>query len=499
MPREAGSSPKWRAAGPPAIGAVVGGIVATLVLSASAHATNFPVSNNDDAGNGSLRAAIEAANAAPNPPHLIDATDVTGTIALQAPLPNLTGNFEIRGPGASTLTVRRANIMGLFRVFTVDASAQITLSGLTIANGLTPDTVGMNRGGGILTSGKLTMLRTAVSGNSGQAGGGIYNTGGELAVRSSTVSGNTARETSAGGRGGAGIHNDGNGTATVANTTVSGNTTAGRGGGIYNDSASGGTSSVTIANSTVADNAGAGANLFNESEGPISFRSTIVSDPVGTPENCGGAGGGSSRIMSQGYNLASDASCNLTATADQPNTNPMLGSLAANGGPTRTMALLPSSPAIDKGIRNGLTADQRGLKRPVVFPQIPSAPGGDGTDIGAFEVQTLPPPPPPPPNGPSNDFTFGKVKKNKKRGTAKLTVNVPGPGDLELARTKKVKGAEKRAASEGSVKLKLKPMGKAKKKLADKGRAKVKAGVTFIPDGGDPNTKSKRVKLARRP
>jgi hypothetical protein len=98
---------------------------------------------------------------------------------------------------------------------------------------------------------------------------------------------------------------------------------------------------------------------------------------------------------------------------------------------------------------------------------------------------------------PSNEFTFGKVKKNKKKGTAKLPVDVvEGPGDIELAKTKKVKGSEKRADSEGNTeKLKVKPKGKAKKKLEDKGKAKVKAEVTYTPDGGDPNTKTKKVKL----
>lgn len=46
--------------------------------------------------------------------------------------------------------------------------------------------------------------------------------------------------------------------------------------------------------------------------------------------------------------------------------------------------------------------------------------------------------------------------------------------------------------------LKVKPKGKAKKKLADEGRAKVKAEVTYTPDGGDPNTKSRKVKLAKK-
>ena len=116
---------------------------------------------------------------------------------------------------------------------------------------------------------------------------------------------------------------------------------------------------------------------------------------------------------------------------------------------------------------------------------------------------------PPPDDGllPSNDFSFGKLKRNKKRGTAKLPVEVPGPGEVELAKTKKVKpdteqlkAAAAATAQEGGIeaKLTIKPKGKAKKKLNRKGKAKVKAKVTYTPDGGEPNTQSKRVGLKKR-
>jgi hypothetical protein len=133
-------------------------------------------------------------------------------------------------------------------------------------------------------------------------------------------------------------------------------------------------------------------------------------------------------------------------------------------------------------------------------------------DIGADELVPAPPPPdctsggPPPPNGGpppggdavSNEFSFGKVKKNKKRGTAKLTVSVPGAGELELAKSKKVKGADERVDGAGEAKLRIKPKCKAKGKLNDLGKAKVNAAVTFAPDGGEPSTQSKRVKLVKR-
>ncbi len=99
---------------------------------------------------------------------------------------------------------------------------------------------------------------------------------------------------------------------------------------------------------------------------------------------------------------------------------------------------------------------------------------------------------------PSNEFSFGKSKKNKRKGTAKLTVNVPGPGEVELSKTGKVKPATERAGSQGQVKLLVKPRGKAKTKLAASGKTKVKATVSYTPDNGDRNTKTKRVKLVKR-
>jgi plastocyanin len=111
---------------------------------------------------------------------------------------------------------------------------------------------------------------------------------------------------------------------------------------------------------------------------------------------------------------------------------------------------------------------------------------------------------------PSNDFTLGKVKKNKKTGTAKLTVMVPGPGELELEKTNKVNAdseqvefpqgevGEDYGVNAGNETLSIKPRGKAKKMLNKKGKAKVKANVTYTPTGGSPNTEDKKIKLVKR-
>jgi len=120
--------------------------------------------------------------------------------------------------------------------------------------------------------------------------------------------------------------------------------------------------------------------------------------------------------------------------------------------------------------------------------------GGDGGGGGGGDAGGVPPEE----GGPSNDFSFGKVKKNKRKGTAKLTVNVPGGGELELAKTKKVKADEESPEAAGKEKLSIKPKGKAKKKLNSKGKAKVKANVTYTPDGGTPNTEDKKIKLVKR-
>ena len=114
-----------------------------------------------------------------------------------------------------------------------------------------------------------------------------------------------------------------------------------------------------------------------------------------------------------------------------------------------------------------------------------------GRFCGEVAVDALGPPP-------SNDFRFGGVRVNKKRGSAKLTVNVAGPGKLKLAKTGTTKRKHKRAKESGNEKLSVKAKGKAKKKLNQNGRARVKAKVTYIPDGGEPNTKSKKIKLVER-
>ena len=92
-------------------------------------------------------------------------------------------------------------------------------------------------------------------------------------------------------------------------------------------------------------------------------------------------------LTSRGHNLIGNTQGGSGfVSSDLLNVNPLLGPLRNNGGPTPTMAPSPNSPAIDKGNSFGLTTDQRGAPRPFDFPSIPNASGGDGSDVGAFEL-----------------------------------------------------------------------------------------------------------------
>ena len=78
-------------------------------------------------------------------------------------------------------------------------------------------------------------------------------------------------------------------------------------------------------------------------------------------------------------------------------------------------------------------------------------------------------------------FDLGKLKRNKKKGTAKLEVTgLRTAGELKLS-GKGLK-TQRKSAGPGSAKLKLKPKGKLAKNLKRKGKAKVKAKVVFTPE-----------------
>jgi hypothetical protein len=98
----------------------------------------------------------------------------------------------------------------------------------------------------------------------------------------------------------------------------------------------------------------------------------------------------------------------------------------------------------------------------------------------------------------SNEFIFGKLKLNKKKGTAKLIVQVPGAGSLVLG-GKGVKKSKASAKGAGTVKLPVVSAAKAMKRLTELGKVKLTLKVTFTPAGGAPNTESKKVTLKKLP
>ena len=352
-----------------------------------------------DSGPGSLRAAITQADADGTQDTIAFAPSVRGTITLLSALPDLSGKLILDGPGARVLTVARSAAVGTpaFRIFAVPAGAEVTISGLTIAGG------SAGSGGGISNSGTLTVVDSILSGNStgeGGRGGGIDNSG-RLAVIDSTLIGNNAIQAIItfpppfhGGEVlpgfGGGIANrgmltitdstlfgngavqgggiDNSGTLTITDSTLSGNE-AGEGGGIANRG------TLTITDSTLSgDSAATGGGIANLAEGGATFTASIFNASGGGSFFQGGA------ATSGGHNLFSDAPVLPLRTTDRINTDPRLGPLADNGGPTFTHALLPGSPAIDAGITApGVTSDQRGVPRPQ----------GAAPDIGAFEVRVM--------------------------------------------------------------------------------------------------------------
>jgi len=232
-------------------------------------------------------------------------------------------------------------------------------------------------GGAIYSSNGLYMNNTTVRDNSAPTiGGGLVVDGGATAViENSLVTGNQAAI-------GAGISTL-DGVITLTNVTVSNNTASNNYSGVYS---SGSTTSLFTQNSTIVNNqrtntGGTGYNgLIAASGAAVTMVNTIIANNDG--RNC--LTGSGATLNSQGYNLSSDFTCNLTQTGDQQGVNPLLGALVDNGGPTLTHALLAGSPAVDAGTNGNCPAtDQRGVARPYDGDN-------DGTatcDVGAVEAQ----------------------------------------------------------------------------------------------------------------
>ncbi|MCB1098707.1 MAG: hypothetical protein KDN22_24255 [Verrucomicrobiae bacterium] len=368
-------------------------------LSTTAKGATFVVTITADAGPGSLRQAILDANAAAGADIITFDLGVNGTIQLAGELPILSTDVTIDGPGADELVVSGPASVEV-PVFDILPGVTVEISGLTVSNGgeggirnrgaltINHTTVSDNfaeaKGGGIYNDeGTLTVNYSTISGNSSEAGGGINNNRGNLAVNYSTISGNSAEE-------GGGILNN-EGTLTVAHSTISGNSASSGGGGIFNQ-----VGDAAVVHTTLTGNNDTSiflsGGIFNDAENGSENATLMIGNTILNQGTSGANlvtranGSGIAIVTSQGGNLSSDdASSFLDHPSDKVNTDPMLGTLADNGGPTLTHALVPGSPAIDAGFDDGNlpVTDQRGTG----FPRIVGA----AVDIGAYEAPNLAP------------------------------------------------------------------------------------------------------------
>ena len=231
----------------------------------------------------------------------------------------------------------------------------------------------------------------------------------------STISGNST------GTSGGGISVSGSGLvpgSSIVNSTISGNSAGTSGGGIYNNS------SLDVTLSTITGNsAPSGGGIYDDGQLSVVEISNTILNAGALGENIFNNGG---TVTSHGYNLSSDDGGGyLTGPGDQINTDPLLGPLQDNGGPTFTHALLPGSPAIDAGdpsFSPPPVNDQRGCPFDRVF--------NGRIDIGSFERQPLGgrcltprPRPTPAPRPTPDDSTFsGLLSIERSDQTEKFVV-----------------------------------------------------------------------------
>jgi hypothetical protein len=291
-------------------------------------------------------------------------------------------------------------------------------------------------GGGIINFGTLKIIGSTINNNQSYGvGGGISNSGsgpssgsGPLTIINSTVNGNLANGQHDGkpwGLGG-GIFNFADSAVTFINSTLSNNSGAHSGGGLYGRLA-------VITNSTISGNTASeeGGGIF--ATGGVTIGNTILKAGTSGANIDGNPG----TVTSQGYNLSSDDGGGfLNATGDQINTDPLLGPLQFNGGPTFTHQLLTGSPAINAGDPNFTPPpfyDQRGPDYDRVF--------NGRLDSGSLEVQPAPTPSPPPTPAPTPCGVLTFLSENFDSTTPPalppgwVSDFTPGPADCTPAGT----------------------------------------------------------------
>ena len=306
---------------------------------------------------------------------------------------SITGNSAANGGGINTrqtwVTVSNSTLSN--NTATTDGGAiWVTDLGVTLTDCVIQGNTAGTKGGGVQSQSSLTVTRTTISGNSATSttsgsGGGVSSSSPMLLV-DSTINNNSARY-------GGGIAISSFGTTQIVRSTLSGNTATFRGGGLYAVQSQ----PVVVSHSTITLNtapAAGGGGVGSVRN--VAFRSSVVSGNIGSDVQFTGIN--SNTISSQGYNIVGTG--NSLAKFNQPGdqtgvTDPKLGPLAANGGPTKTHTPLAQSPAIDAGDpaavagMNGVPLyDQRG--KPYARIWDADGVGGGRIDVGAVELQTLP-------------------------------------------------------------------------------------------------------------
>lgn len=352
----------------------------------------------------------------------VDATDDGGVVLLAVGefrngstvvLNNRALTIQGQGAGADPSNNTIVSGEGQYRVFSVTNGATVTFDQLRIQDGVTPTDGGWpNRsGGGVQILGRnstVTIQDSALVNNRARYGGGaIGNSDGTVTILRSTLSGNSVLVDDGRGSGGGAVfsniadnsdvnrnNNDFN-RLTISNSTISGNTAATVGGGVYVRRGQALIEDSTITNNIAVQGSGVAARGFvgeNESNTVAAIGNSIVSGNSGNNDVdliVDVVGEGINTFESRGFNLiGGGGSAGAFNNNDILSTQPGLGPLADNGGPTQTHALLPNSPALNAG-RTEAATDQRGELR------------DDTPDIGAFELQAEAPPKEPPSEEPS--------------------------------------------------------------------------------------------------
>lgn len=306
---------------------------------------------------------------------------------------DLYGQIVISGEGDGTTIIDGSRQSGIFEIH---ETAEVVIRDLTMTNGFWNS--------GIVNYGQAEIRDATISNNraipTDTQGGGITNFG-IIRVVTTEIFGNSSGSSGVGG----GIANLG--TANIDRSTIADNSSGatGRGGAIYNEGIRLSVTSSTISGNSSGAN-GRGGGLFVEN-GHVEILSSTI---VGNSTTAGGDRGGGITIAENAEVrigntiIAQNDAGDVAGDFDDAGHNfiggdPILGSLADNGGPTRTHLPQSGSPVIDAGSNFGFATDQRGFDRTFDDPRVENSSSGmvddanhpsdhpaDGTDIGSVEA-----------------------------------------------------------------------------------------------------------------